>query len=303
MMKTIQSLLILLLISLGCGAIISILVMFLAGQIYDIPFLELATIFDALEEKRNLNAARLIQIGNTLGLFILPAIVFAKIKVKEEHFLQLNQSVNFKHLLFLPLLYFVAAPFLNWTIELNQALSLPEAFSSLETWMRNAEKSAEYLTKSFLSIDSFGEFLYMTFLIAILPALGEELIFRGIIQKIINQSVYNHHIGIWVSAALFSAIHMQFFGFLPRMLLGAYFGYLFYWSKNLWFPILAHFINNFSALLMHYILEDNFSENIDQLGTGSKQWWLSALSLVLFTVLLIQFKKAQKKSPAIDEGY
>ncbi|MEL7006274.1 MAG: CPBP family intramembrane glutamic endopeptidase, partial [Bacteroidota bacterium] len=89
--------------------------------------------------------------------------------------------------------------------------------------------------------------------IAVIPAIGEEIVFRGMLQNELHTASKNAHVAIWVSAIIFSAIHMQFFGFFPRLLLGALFGYLYYWSGNLIIPILAHFINNGFSLVLVYL--------------------------------------------------
>ena len=84
---------------------------------------------------------------------------------------------------------------------------------------------------------------------AVAAGITEEFLFRGALQRIIGKWTYNHHIIIWSAAIIFSTFHMQFFGFLPRMLLGAYFGYLLYWTRNIWIPVFAHFVNNAIAVI------------------------------------------------------
>lgn len=283
---------------LALGLVLSLLSMQMASWLYDFSLLDMGSIFNDLSIKNNLNAARLIQIGNSLGLFLLPALLFHKIYPRYNT-IKLKSVPKIKLVLLLPLLYIVSAPFLNWVIEWNKALTLPESLSSIEAWMRSSEESAEYLTNSFLQIDGIGEFFYMALLIGIIPALGEEFLFRGVLQQLINRKFLNPHVGVWLSAIIFSAIHMQFFGFFPRMLLGVYFGYLLVWSKNLWYPIIAHFINNFTALVIHYSLDESGQmDELDQIGTSENQWWLSIISLVLFLTILNLFRKEQKKSPA-----
>lgn len=281
------------------GLALSLISMQIAAWIYDFSMFDMSGIFNDLSVKSNLNAARIMQIGNSIGLFLLPAFIFHKI-YPQYHTLELNRSPEFKTIIFLPLVYLVSAPFLNWTIEWNQGMSLPDSLSEIEIWMRNSEESAEYLTESFLNIDGIGEFIYMTFLIAVLPALGEEFMFRGVLQQLINKRFYNPHLGVWVSAIVFSAIHMQFFGFFPRMLLGVYFGYLLVWTKNLWYPIIAHFINNFSALTLHYFFSKSGKmDELDQIGTTDHLWWLSLISFALTVGTLSVLRKGQKKSPTM----
>lgn len=138
-------------------------------------------------------------------------------------------------------------------IEWNQAMDLPDALSGLEKWMRDKEDQLSVMTEFLTSYTSFGQLLIALFVVTVLPALGEEILFRGVIQSKLYLELRNIHVAIWLSAAIFSAIHFQFYGFLPRMMLGALFGYLYYWSGNLWVAILAHFVNNGFVLVMMYL--------------------------------------------------
>lgn len=138
-------------------------------------------------------------------------------------------------------------------IEWNAAMDLPDALSGLEKWMRDKEDQLSVMTEFLTSYKSFSQLLIALFVVTLLPALGEEMLFRGVIQTKIFQESRNIHVAIWVSAAIFSAIHFQFYGFLPRMMLGALFGYLYYWTGNLWVAILAHFVNNGFVLVMMYL--------------------------------------------------
>ena len=118
--------------------------------------------------------------------------------------------------------------------------------------MEASEQKAMQLTEAFLAMNNMGDLLINLFLIALIPAIGEDLLFRGVLQQLFTKWTGKIHLAIFISAFLFSAIHMQFFGFLPRFVLGLVLGYMFYWSKNLWLPILAHFTNNALAIIFTY---------------------------------------------------
>jgi uncharacterized protein len=131
-------------------------------------------------------------------------------------------------------------------------------------------------------------------MIAILPAIGEELMFRGVIQRIFTNWTKNYHWGIWISAFLFSAMHMQFYGFLPRMLLGGMFGYLLVWSGTMWVPILAHFVNNTMGVLGYYLIDKGtITKDIEEWGTGTEQIPLLIFSIVLSGLLLFLIYRNQ----------
>jgi len=136
------------------------------------------------------------------------------------------------------------SPLIDVLSTWNQGLQLPESLRSIENWMINTEKAAEVATNTLLNTDSWGGFIMNIIIIAIMAGIGEELMFRGVIQKILIGWTKNIHLGILYTAIIFSAIHFQFYGFVPRMILGMVLGYLYIWSKSLWVPVIAHAINN-----------------------------------------------------------
>jgi CAAX amino terminal protease family. len=136
------------------------------------------------------------------------------------------------------------SPLIDVLSTWNQGLQLPESLKAIEDWMINTEKDAEVATNTLLNTDSWGGFTMNIIIIAIMAGIGEELMFRGVIQKILIGWTKNIHLGILYTAIIFSAIHFQFYGFVPRMILGMVLGYLYIWSKSLWVPVIAHAINN-----------------------------------------------------------
>jgi membrane protease YdiL (CAAX protease family) len=128
----------------------------------------------------------------------------------------------------------------------------------------------------------------------VIPAIGEEFFFRGGIQNIISDKK-NIHVAVWVSAFVFSAIHMQFYGFIPRMLLGGMYGYLLFWSGSLWLPVIAHFVNNGMAVLVYYLRYNGSSmPDPDTLGLG-RQWWMAVVSALCVGALLFFLFKTRKE--------
>jgi membrane protease YdiL (CAAX protease family) len=133
-------------------------------------------------------------------------------------------------------------------------------------------------------------------MIGIIPAIGEELLFRGVIQRIFTEWTKNIHWGIWISAILFSALHLQFYGFVPRAILGAIFGYLLVWSGNLWLPVLAHFINNTVAVIAYYFYgEGILSVDPDKIGTNSEYHIAIIISFLLMVWLFWVFYNFEMK--------
>ncbi len=235
---------------------------------------------------------KFFQLMSAVGVFIVPPFVYGIIVTKKPFSgLALNKFSIPKNWLLVLMMMVVSTPFMSWLVEFNNNLILPDFLAPLEHWMKQSEQSAEQLTKAFLSFNGLGSFLYVLLIVAIVPALGEELLFRGVLQKIMVDWIKNYHVAIWVTAILFSALHMQFYGFLPRMLLGALFGYVFYWSGSLWLPILGHFINNGSVVTLSFLYPEIVNDTEIRLFEGNANWIATIFSGVILLGLMLLFKR------------
>ncbi|HKR05068.1 MAG TPA: CPBP family intramembrane glutamic endopeptidase, partial [Bacteroidia bacterium] len=197
------------------------------------------------------------------------------------------------------IILFASMPFINWMVEINGYLKLPSSLASVEQWMKRSEDEAARLTEAFLAGTSITSLLSNIFIVALLPALGEELFFRGIMQKIFLQMTKNNHAAILITATIFSAIHLQFYGFLPRMVLGIFLGYLLVWSGSLWLPMLAHFINNAAAVVLTFLVQQNkIGFDPETVGTASdeKIMLLSSIAITFFLIYLIFRIEREKKN-------
>lgn len=221
-----------------------------------------------------IQALKLTQLITSIGLFIIPSIIFAKIASDDPtKYLGLKTQTKTIFFLLIPLMMVCSGPLINFLSELNLKLKLPESLHYIEEWMKNSEESAEKITTAFLNVSSIEELLFNLLLIAMIPAIGEELLFRGVLQKLLIQGTGNIHAGIWITAILFSAMHMQFFGFLPRMMMGVLFGYLFVWTKSLWIPILAHFVNNGMAVVVSFLMyKGSITKETGNLGSSDEDF-------------------------------
>ena len=252
-----------------------------------------------LSNPDTVNGLKLLQLMSSIGTFVFPAIFGAWLFSHNiNQYLRLHRISRASIIFSSMLIMFFSLPVINLIGAWNNAIEFPESIKFIEDWMRNLEMTNQRLIEAFLTMDSFGDFLFNLVLIAVVPAIGEELLFRGVIQKEFNQWIRNHHIAIWLTAAIFSAIHMQFLGFIPRLLMGALFGYVLYWTGSLLLPILMHFINNATALTIVYFMElEMIPESTEDLGTAQDQWPLVALCVLVvgFMLFFIWKNKAQKK--------
>lgn len=188
-----------------------------------------------------------------LGGFWLAGLAFLK-WIENKSFDHLNK-VDLKVVL-IPIaiiLMISFLPFNEFFIRMNEGMELPKSMDGIQNWMKKSEESAAKLTQFLMDFTSIPQLLIAFIVIGCFAGIGEELIFRGILQNLLHKKFQNHHTAIWISAIIFSAIHMQFFGFLPRMLLGAVFGYIYVWTGNLWVPIIAHIANNGFIVIMMYL--------------------------------------------------
>lgn len=237
----------------------------------------------------NIELLKWIQIITSIGMFIIPAIVYAKLQSKDWlGYLNIVPVPLYLVLLTL-LLALVSSPALDYSMNLNKGMKLPAFLKDLEAWMLLKEMKMEELTKLLITMSSLPVLLINLLMLAIIPAIGEELIFRGALQRIFSRWTGNYHIAIWLTAIIFSTIHFQFYGFLPRMLLGAIFGYLLVWSGSLWLPIIAHFLNNAIAVFTAYWYQSQ-GLSIDKMFESQPiNMPLVLVSLVLFSALLRYF--------------
>jgi membrane protease YdiL (CAAX protease family) len=236
------------------------------------------------------------QFFQTIGMFIFPSIVCAWLFSDHyKDYLQIDHPVYLPVAVWTVISVIVAIPFLNFTHYLNLQIVLPESLKGMEEWIKAKEELATDITEKMLYTKNVGTMIFNMVVVCVLAGVGEEFLFRGLLQKVFGKIFQNPHTVIWVVAIIFSAIHLQFYGFLTRMLLGAYLGYLLYYTKTIWIPVLAHFTNNLIGVGTFYIYQDSPQEmqEIDALGYGSTAW-LSIVSLALFIFCLLNLRKKSR---------
>ena len=252
-----------------------------------------------------------LQMLQTCATFLLPPLFCAWLWESDHkplRWLQMDRGASWQIFAIAIATMVCAIPAINLLADLNSRFLdwlLANSDRSRETieWMKAREEEATVLTERFLQADSLGGLLVNIGLMALLPALAEEMSFRGVLQGVICNPTptlpsgegereggsRKTHIAIWVTAFIFSAIHVQFYGFVPRMLMGAMFGYVLAWTGSLWVPIVMHFVNNGVAVVSYQISAVSSQEAeksiADTIGAGDT-WWLGLISLAAVCGLL-----------------
>ena len=290
--------------------VVSFTIFLIVGLITAIPLfnLNIASFKDALNvnNPENIGLIKYMQFIQHLSIFVVPPIVAAYIFSKNPGNYLRATNVNNDVLLFVVAagIMLFAIPLINYTGALNANLKLPESMSGFEAKIKAMEESAAKMTEAFLNVHTLGGLFVNLLLVALMPAVGEEFLFRGVLLKLFKDWTKNKHAAILITAFLFSAVHFQFYGFLSRFLLGVLFGYLFVWSGNIWVPVTVHFLNNGLAVVLYYFSKGSgFYEKIDKTGAEGISSATVLFSLVFTVLLMLLFVKITKKNQSIGQEY
>ena len=234
------------------------------------------------------NLTRILLIAQHVLTFILPALAFGYLYYRKDWLQGLRLSVSPSLLLVILGIFFLVAayPLVNLSFMVNETIPMP-------AWALDFENQAEETMKALLKMDSPFVFLANLIIIAILPGIGEELVFRGVLQKQLGFIFENKILAIWIAAFIFSAIHLQFEGFLPRFVLGVVLGYLYYWTGNLWVTMIAHAFNNGIQIILLYVMKVDITE-VDEMGSDQLQWWMIPMSVVVMYLVYNSILKNRK---------
>jgi uncharacterized protein len=258
---------------------------FVAGTIAQLTEPEIFSKIKSAEtpHANDINLIKILQFVSAIFTFVIPPFIIASvIGGNTLTYLNINRSPSISYYIMIPIFMLCLMPFMNIVIQLNDAIILPQSLSGLETKLREMEESSKSMMTVILSGNTNLDLLINLILIAVIPALGEELLFRGVIQKHLSEWIRNPHIAIFIAAFIFSAVHFQFYGFIPRLLLGMIFGYLVYLSGSIWPAIFAHFFNNAMAILAyHYIHKGDIPENTQNFGTQPNDYFFVIVGLII----------------------
>ncbi len=227
---------------------------------------------------------RIMTVVQDVVMFILPVIATTLLITRRpDEFLSIDRCPGFKPVMLTLVTVLVSMPSMNLLVYWNESVSFPESLKGLEDWMRMSEETASAAIKMLLGGTSVLDLILSVLIVGVLAGLSEELFFRGMLQKLFITRPMNIHFAIWSTAFVFSAIHMQFYGFFPRLLLGAFFGYLVWWSRNLWLPVIAHAFNNTLVVVTQWLSQKGIlASDMSEIGTTMS---VADIAMVVFSVI------------------
>ncbi|AWW31078.1 CPBP family intramembrane metalloprotease domain-containing protein [Echinicola strongylocentroti] len=296
------SLVVLVLITFGVLALTQGIALVIIPFLFNIPFEDILPLFAGELDYSNGRMAVLFLQGLGGGLaFFLAGWIFSY--VVEKASLEWEQQfarVKFSYLLLLVPLLFGFMLFDAKVIEWNMNVEFPAFMSGFEEFARQMEDQAMQMTKFLTDFQSFGEFLAGVLVIGVLAGIGEEYFFRGVLQPKLHRYFGNAHVGVWLAAFVFSAIHFQFYGFFPRLLLGALFGYLYLYSGSLVYPIVGHVLNNTFTIVMVYLSKLGMVDfNIED--PEGVDWYTVVIGALVFVVCMRLFIQQNRNNSTHGE--
>lgn len=270
------------LISLACFLIAALLATFVMRSA-DTPHVRVATVIQ------------------DVVMFIVPALATAVICSRyPARFLSVDKAPGVAVTLMAVAVLLVSAPAQNVIVEWNKSLSLPASLQNLQRWMDAAEASAADTVRLMLGAPTVSSLIMSILILGILAGFSEELFFRGTLQKIIAGNKAGSHAAVWITGFVFSAFHFQFYGFVPRLLLGVYFGYLVWWSRSLWLPVIVHAVNNSAVAVSDWYSRSTGNENVVE-TVGTDNVWIVAISLVLTVAGLWIIRSMTQRRNAVSQ--
>lgn len=243
-----------------------------------------------------IDAFLFIQAISSLGGFLLTAMMFAVLESGEyKHHLRLKTFPSLKMVLLAAAAVIVSQFFIEYLVSLNQAIELPANLKFLKEY----QEKTEALTEKLMSFTGIGQFVVVSVVVAIIPAIGEEFFFRGLILGDLLRGKVRAVIAIPATGLLFAISHFQYDNVLAIWILGSFLGYLYYVSGSLWLPIAAHFTNNFLAVLLKYLFNLGFISK--EFAEAQTPLYLTLISVAVFAVFIFLFHKWKNPDTFVEE--
>jgi len=281
------------------GLVFQLIGMLLATLVYDISVFELLDITGE-ENNKVISAVKFLQIIGALGTFVFSSMLISFFYTGSWlGYFSFGKTIRTGAVLLLIVIMVSALPAVNMLTDLNARLELP--FPGAENYLRQLEEQTQALMMALVRADNFWALLVNLFMIAIIPAVGEELVFRGLIQRHMTDLFRNGHVAVIVASVIFSLAHFQFYSFLPRFFLGMILGYAFYYGRSLWYPMIAHLVNNTLGVVFYYFyMKEAAGESLEDIGTMELMPVTALISLVAVGVLMylwISYVRVSRTAP------
>jgi membrane protease YdiL (CAAX protease family) len=281
-----------------CVAIIlTLLSMVIASPIFGMSIKDLASP-DILNQPQNVNAFKFLQLFQSIALFVVPSFILGKIFSDNSiRYLKLDIAPDKTRWALALIIILTAIPVINWIAELNALIKLPAFLSGIQQYIDSTSKAYQTAMDAFMNVSNLKGLAINLFIVALVPAIGEELLFRGILQRIFINWTRNIHWGIIIASFIFSAFHLEFYGFFSRWLLGIMFGYMLVWTRSLWIPIFAHFINNALAVIIYYLIHVKvLNEKAAEIGANNESMYYTIICTIVSAYCMVVLYQKSRTS-------
>lgn len=269
-----------------------IVLLFLTWIVGCILMLFVSFVLSRLLDGNYVGFLRVTTVFQDVVMWVVPAVVTAMIATRQPaRLLAVDSLPSARQVILGILLLIVSTPLMSWVIKMNAEFHLPESMASLEEALRAMEDNASHTVEAMLGADTPAGLIVNILIIGVLAGFSEELFFRGSLQRILATANLSPHAAIWISAFVFSALHLQFFGFIPRVLLGAAFGYLLWWSGSVWLPVIVHTLNN----TLYVILYSVTGSGEPDLGSAGVSWVGVVISIAFTAATLFTLSRSGKR--------
>lgn len=241
-----------------------------------------------LEASDPVTAIRITQMLTTIGAFLIPALLFAYCQDRMWfNYNAANRKPPYSMTNIVLILSITLLPIVGVLSAFNQNIMPQEG--AVAEFMRNMEEAANHILELVTRQHTTWDLIANLLIFAVLAGVCEEFFFQGALQPLMMKWTKNPHIGILITALIFSALHFQFYGFIPRFVLGVYLGYLFFWSRSLWLPILAHVLHNALSILIDYTLQGRGIDTDNLQFTDVRGSIPTAISCTLVSAMAIVY--------------
>ncbi len=242
-------------------------------------------------EVADIFSVKYLQAGQHISLFVAPVLVWSLLaEGSVKRYTGLNHTPRYGQIMLVILISLLLIPVNSYTGWLNSRLLLPDWLSGAGEWIDAREKTASYLISELMRSENRSGLIINLIVIALIPAVGEELFFRGMLQKQIARVLRSEQFAVFIMALIFSFLHFQFYGFIPRLILGVVYGYLYLWSGSVWLPAIAHFINNGIPVLFSFLYGwDDVIETTTEISSGRPV--IPLFSIIALVVSLIYCRR------------